>query len=346
MNVTDERLKIRITKAIELQEQGLFIIDRRQELPLPTHPTIEHIRTSRTSDMNGKFYDYETSWGYFSCCAEDYNFLILRQGSPPQELLPQPKLALATATMYAGYVSIHNNGSSFDLDLPTHDRLDYATLRWINQTLHVEALPVVVWQIAEADRDMPPLIRIANDSAMVFASSAIWSPQDQQLVAAQVVTTSQDLLKSIKATLANSNSKSYLTIKTPNDDAYLKGARKGFIATGNNLASANAEGTVTALLHPWSGDPQTQTGDVFYLVVASHESLEQKFIERLDLAIPWPLQPEWAGYLLEAGKREHLVEVLPMSGEDFSVGLRIVKNESLWHKVISTGLRQGLISIS
>ena len=101
------------------------------------------------------------------------------------------------------------------------------TLQVLNQTLATEQIPVVVWQLDEAEGETPPVIRITNDSAMVFASSAIWSPIDQQLVAAQVVTTSQDLLKAIKATLANNNTKSYLTVKTPDDSAYLKGARQG-----------------------------------------------------------------------------------------------------------------------
>ena len=145
---------------------------------------------------------------------------------------------------------------------------------------------------------------------------------------------------------ATNNSKSYLTVKTPDDSAYLKGARKGFITVSNNLAQANAEGTVTELLHPLSGDPQAHTNDYFFLVVAPGESLSCRFIERLDLAIPWPIQPEWADYLLEAGKRAGLVEVLPKSGNDFTAGLRLLKNETQWQQVISEGLKQGCIAIS
>jgi hypothetical protein len=204
----------------------------------------------------------------------------------------------------------------------------------------------VVWQLDEAEGETPPVIRIANDSAMVFASSAIWSLQDQQLVAAQVVTTSQELLKAIKASLANNNSKSTLTVKTPDDSAYLKGARKGYVAIANNLSQANAEGTVTALLHPLSGDPQGNAAEHFFLVVSPGEDLAQAFAERLDLAIPWPLQPEWAEYLLEAGKRAGLVEVLPSSGDDFAAALRIEKNESLWREVIAASLKKGYIAIT
>ena len=194
-------------------------------------------------------------------------------------------------------------------------------------------------------QDTLPVIRIANDSAMLFASSAIWDPDEQQLVAAQVVTTSQELLKAIKATLANNGGKNYLTVKTHEDSAYLRGARRGYLSVSSSLVSANADGTVTALLHPLSGDPQTNRAEHMYLVVAPGESVSQKFVERLDLAIPWPIQPEWADYLLEAGQTADLVFLLPGSGNDFAAGFRILKNETLWQQVIADGLKEGRITI-
>ena len=180
----------------------------------------------------------------------------------------------------------------------------------------------------------------------MFASSAIWSNDDQQLVAAQVVTPSKDLLKAIKASLAKNSSKEYLTVKTPDDSAFLKSAKRGFITAGNSLSQVNADGTVTALLHPLTGDPQSNAADYFYIVVTKNEALSAKFAERLDLAIPWPIQPEWSDYLLEAGQEVELVQVLPYSGNDFSVGLRVIKNEAKWHQLLSDGLRQGQIAIS
>ena len=222
---------------------------------------------------------------------------------------------------------------------------DQRVRRAVKGRLAAEHLPVVVWQLDEAENETPPIIRIANDSAMIFASSAIWSPEDQQLIAAQVVSTSHDLLKAIKASLAKNNAKEYLTVKTPDDSAYLKGARKGFIAVSNNLAQANAEGTVTAMLHPLSGDPQAHTTEYFYIVVAPGEDTSQKFAERLDLAIPWPIKSEWADYLLEAGQRTGLVQVLSSSGSDFTAGLRVSKNESQWQEILSDGLKTGRITI-
>jgi hypothetical protein len=332
--ITDERLKSRAECAIVLQAQGQFLLDFRRELPLPV---IENLRYSHERDELGRYYDYESEWGRFNFASGDRSLLVLRKGTPPKEFLPQPKLQLATATIHTGYASIHNNGSSFELDFQTRDQYNWETLQLLNQTLAAEKIPIVVWQVEQAQDETPPIIRIANDSAMLFASSAIWDNDEGQLVAAQVVTTSQELLKAIKATLANNNSKSYLTLKAPDDNAYLKGARRGFITVSNNLANANAEGTVTALLHPLSGDPQTQTQDYFYVVGSTVEPISEKFCERLDLAIPWPLQGEWSDYLQEAGQEADLVEVLPSEGTDFSAGLRVRKNESAWAQVISEG---------
>ena len=346
MSINDEGIKRRAVKAIALQEQGFFIIDRRRELPLPNHKSFEELRYSRERDEMGRSFDFENHWGLFRFDKDDYSLLILQRGTPPTELVPQPRLELATATIHTGFATIHNNGNSFDLDLQTRDKVDFSTLKLINQTLTAEELPVVVWQVDEGESDTPSIIRIANESAMLFASSAIWSPDDQQLVATQVVTTSQDLLKAIKASLASNNGKNFITVKTPKDSAFLKSARRGFTTVSNNLTQANAEGTVTALIHPLSGDPQTNTTEYFYIVVAPGESLTGKFTERLDLAIPWPIQPEWAEYLLEAGKRLGLVEELPTAGMDFAAGLRVLKNETHWQQVISNGLKSGRISIS
>jgi hypothetical protein len=200
MSITDERLKQRTNRVIDLQRQNLFVVDTRHELPLPNHKTLTELRYGSTRDETGRFYDIENSWGKFSYDPDSYrSLLVLRKGTPPTELIPQPRLALATATVHAGYISIHNNGSSFDLDLQTRDQVDFSTLRTINQTLASEQIPVVVWEADEAKDETPPIIRITNDSAMLFASSAIWDTQNQQLVATQVVTTSQELLKAIKA---------------------------------------------------------------------------------------------------------------------------------------------------
>jgi hypothetical protein len=346
MTIQDTYLKSRTQRAITLQEQSAFIVDHRREFPLPSHKSLVDLHYSRSTDEYGRFFDFENEWGKFSFDNETRSILVLRKGSPPDELLPQPKLALATATLHTGYASIHNNGSSFEMDFPTRQQMDYQALRLLNETLKVENIPVVIWSLDEAEGETPPIIRITNESAMLFASSAIWDNDAQQLVAAQVVTTGPELLKAIKATLANNNSKNFLTVKSPDGDAFLKGAKRGYVAMGNNLAGANAEGTVTTLLHPLTGDPQANSAEYFYIVVAPGENAPHKFAERLDLAIPWPIQAEWADYLLEAGQTHDLVYVLPDSGKDFTVGFKVLKNENLWQQIISDGLSSGHISIS
>jgi hypothetical protein len=340
--ITDERLKQRAESAITLQQEGHFIIDYRKELPTLS---LDGLQYTHERDEHGHYFDFETPWGKFSYAPNDRDLLVLRKGTPPAELMPQPHLELATATIHTGYACINNNGSSFDLDFQTRDRFGWETIRLINQNLAAEQLPVVAWQADQAEEKVPPIIRITNDSAMLFASSAIWDEDEQQLVATQVVTTSQDLLKAIKATLANNNNKSYLTVKTPDDNAYLKGARRGFVTVSNNLTQANAEGTVTALLHPLSGDPQPNSSEHFYVVVSPEEEIAKKFIERLELAIPWPLQPEWTAYLLEEWEKSGLVQLLPSVGSDFIAGLRVLKNESKWGQVITKGLRTHRIVI-
>lgn len=345
MTIENIPLKQRAMRAIALQESGCFIVDRRGELPLLTDQSLSELRYSRQLDEHGRFYDYQNSWGFFSSDDEDRYLLILRKGTPPEELLPQPCLGLATATLQSGFVAIQRNGTSFEIDFKSSGTADWSTLHDINALLRQEAIPLVVWQIAQAPDDTPPIIRIYNDSAMVYASSAVWSLDDQQLVAAQVVSTSAELLKAIKATLANNHAKSYISVKTPDDSAYLKSARRGYTAVANSLSAANADGTVTVLLHPLTGDPQANAAEYFYLIVTPDESLEQKFIERLDLAIPWPLQTGWAEYLLEAGQDTGLVQYLPASGSDFTAALRVSKNESQWQQLIQTGLARARLII-
>lgn len=345
MTIENNSLKQRTQRAIALQESGCFIVDRRGELPLLTDQSLNELRYSRQFDEHGQYYDYQNAWGCFSCDSEDRYLLILRKGTPPEALLPQPRLALATATLYAGYIAIQSGRNSLELDFRSSGAADWSTLHDINALLRQEAIPLVVWQLEQAPDDIPPIIRIYNDSAMVYATSAVWSLEDQQLVAAQIVSTSAELLKAIKATLANNHAKSYISVKTPDDSAYLKGARRGYTAVANSLSAANADGAVTVLLHPLAGDPQANAGEYFYLIVTQGESLEQKFIERLDLAIPWPLQPTWAEYLLEAGQDAGLVQHLPASGTDFTAALRVSKNESQWRQLIQTGLSRAQLII-
>jgi hypothetical protein len=161
---------------------------------------------------------------------------------------------------------------------------------------------------------------------------------EQQLVATQVVTTSQELLKAIKATLATNNSKSYLTVKTPDDSAYLKGARRGYIASQQPGAGQRR----------WDGHcpaasaerrPTGHTFEFFYLVVASPEELSQRSSSN---GSTWPspglcsrngLNTCWKPVRRLVWCRCCLAQAR------ISPGAAHLKNESKWQQLISDGLK-------
>jgi hypothetical protein len=156
---------------------------------------------------------------------------------------------------------------------------------------------------------------IANNG-VVFAT-AVCRPK-RQLVAALVASPTKELLTAIRATLANNNSKGWITVKGGEHNAFLKGAKRGFIHVSASLAKANAAGVACALLHPLTGNPQEEAAEFFNVVVTPSERLSRKFGERLALSISWPTQAEWSEYLLTAGQEAGLVQLLPAAGPDFT----------------------------
>lgn len=80
MSVNDHQLQQRVMKAIALQEQGLFIVDCRHDLPLPGHKSLENMRYSNNRDEIGRYYDYETDWGKFSFDPDSYRSLLCNPG--------------------------------------------------------------------------------------------------------------------------------------------------------------------------------------------------------------------------------------------------------------------------
>lgn len=193
---------------------------------------------------------------------------------------------------------------------------------------------------------MDDLTRISNESAMLFATSAAWSPEDQQLVCAQVPYTSPELFKAVKASLSVNNGKQWITIRPPADSGvFVKSAKRGFITVGASMASAHAQGYVGVMLHPLTGNPQETTDNHFYLVICEGDDQSRLFIDRLNLAVPWPVRLEWAEYLFNEGMQRGIVEPLPMTGSDFKAALRVSRDETAWEQVISDGLQSGQISI-
>jgi hypothetical protein len=166
---------------------------------------------------------------------------------------------------------------------------------------------------------------LKNDSALVYCTSALWSNDDQQLVAATIVSNAHETFRAIWASLATNSSKT-LFLSYPgeyrwrDEQVVLKGARRGYTTVRAPLG--NAAIYAAALLHPLAGDPSTlpefksKKGDEeaatpsFYVVAIAGEDMAAKFEQRLAIALPWATQPGWAVYLLEAGQEAQLVKPL------------------------------------
>ena len=189
-----------------------------------------------------------------------------------------------------------------------------------------------------------PVIKLANEHALVFGHSAVWSPSDNQLVAASLVATSSQTMKAIMATLAT-NSLQFINLYIPGETVVLQNARRGFIHVGASLEKVNSKGTVQVILHPAAGDPRLAKENYFYLVDDGEQNdFPGLFAERLNTAITWPVKPEWADYLLQAGMDTHLVEGLPCIGPDFVTALRVLKSDDAWADVIAAGITGGQIA--
>jgi len=183
-----------------------------------------------------------------------------------------------------------------------------------------------------------------NDHVSVVCSSAAWDEQNNQLVAATLVSPEAQSFRAITATLAT-NSKKGLTLSSDGVSHYLNNARRGFTAVSGGLSQSGAEGHVLTILHPLTGNPQEQTADHFYVLVAKGQDLQSVFSERLALAVPWPTKPEWAEFLLSAGLKKDLLSDLRTSGPDFSAALCVQKNSSGWKEVLEAGIARRKISL-
>ena len=339
----DTHLRTQVQKLIDLQRQGKFLASPRDDTDAPPIPTIAELGLRRSRYP----YDYEADGERFKM---DYPAfaLILVEGTPPPEWTPQPQVQLATAVIHPDCVNLHlEDGSDPGLSLDLRpEGSDYHFLRRVNAALRADRQSYVCWRLEwVTDENALDVLSIANESALVFASSAVWSPEDGQLVAALVASPTKELLTAIRATLANNNSKGWVTVKGGEHNAFLRGAKRGFVHVSTPLAKANAAGVACALLHPLTGNPQEEAAEHFYVVVTLSERLSRKFGERLALSISWPTQGEWSEYLLTAGQEAGLVQLLPAAGLDFTAAVRVVKDDTAWQEIITTGLKAGAINI-
>ena len=84
MSIQNNELKRKTLRAIDLQEENLFIVDQRSELPLPMDGSLERLSYSNERDEQGRYYDYQNSWGYFSLMTSKY---LTMAGAAPFSML-------------------------------------------------------------------------------------------------------------------------------------------------------------------------------------------------------------------------------------------------------------------
>ena len=193
-------------------------------------------------------------------------------------------------------------------------------------------------------------ISITNEHAQIFAACVIFDRDDEQLVAAVIPYAHggnhAELLKAIKASLTT-NSDRWITVRSEDlGTTMLKGAKQGYIVSSAAMRQASAEGRVEVWLHTATGSPQSTDRDYFYLLAYAESNLEQLFVDRLNLAVPWPIKPEWADLIFNAALQAGLITNLPIVGQSrYTIALRIDKNPDKWAVIINQALTDNHIHV-
>lgn len=337
----DTYLENQVRQIARLQTEGKFIAAEEylaERLPLP-----------RVDELPGIQYDarqhgYVAPWGCFTRGPVSGSWL-LAEGQAPEKQTP---IRSITARVQENRVFILLDEQT----LPTSERWlagenAYNLLARVNAGMVKDlALGLVAcrleWEEAELDKRLHDL-RLSNDHVSVVCSSAVWDPDRHALVAVTLVSPEQQSLRAITATLCT-NSKKSLTLSVDNQTQALENTRRKYLAVSGNLAAVGAEGHLVTLLHPLSGNPQEEASEVFYIVTAQGELLPDRFAERLNLAIPYPVRNAWAAYLLEQGLQESLVRKLSLAGDDFQEALWVSKAGG-WRTIIENGLKNSEIRL-
>jgi hypothetical protein len=158
----------------------------------------------------GAYGVFKTAWGSFE---RDWSLdvLVLTEGTPPADLAQVP-LCPAIAEVYptSAYTRILSqgeDGETLDLDtIPDATDRKYPStfLRRLNTELAETGL--VVWKLLWKEAAPPVPLRLANDHALAFGSSALWDADPAtgipQLVAGQFYASSQQVLKALYGSLA------------------------------------------------------------------------------------------------------------------------------------------------
>lgn len=358
--VHEERsLVTTITKINKAIEAGKFICQTSEpdQTGIPLHsicgPRIGAKRVYSDSRW-GYGYSYETEWGAFKCLYE-YDYMpTMEKGTLPADIPPCKPITMVTATIERGWVEFQLEGETHRVDMDIFDS-PQVIMRKLNCLLASGLDPVVCTKI-QWDPAVFQIIRVSNEHVAVYATDAVWDPNEYQLVAAVLVGESSGRANSmggvterkdqgigaIMATLADNGSKrSSLSISAPGrPSVYLNPTKRGYTKIGADMRKSGARAAVTVAEHPLCKDPSQETKGHFYVLTIPGEDLVEKFARRLDLAVPWAIKPDWAPYLLEEGKKRLLVTELPKLGSSYSAALRVEKNPEGWQALIADGLRK------
>ncbi len=340
-NYQDKYLKQQLELILQAQANGKLVAVEasfEDRYPLPAISELPGVRAARYG-------------GY-----EINSFPFRRSGVPgawdinAAKLPDVPVAPLKLASVHAhkaGLLVTLSNSTQLTLDETwTAGESTYDLLSKVNRRLAVDkTLCAMAWEVTWEDTfERPHSLSLATEHVSVVCSSAAWDAENRQLVAATLVSPNTQSLRAITATLST-NSKKGLTLSVDGSSHYLQNTRRGFAAVSGSLAASGAEGNLLAIIHPLTGNPQEQPADFFYVLAPKGRNLVDVFSERLALAIPWPTQATWTGYLMEVGTEKELVRPLDTRGPDFESALCVQKNEAGWKAIIETGISDGWISI-
>jgi hypothetical protein len=340
-NYQDKYLKQQLGLIVQAQANGKLValeVSFADRYPLPALSELPGVHPARYGGYEIDGYPFRRS-GVPG--AWDINAAKL-QGVPVVSL----KLASVHA-QEAGVLVTLADGTQLTLDETwTAGEKPYDLLSKVNRRLAGDRLLcAAAWEVTWEDTfERPHTLSLATEHVSVVCSSVAWDAENHQLVAATLVSPSTQSMRAITSTLST-NSKKSLTLSVDGASHYLQNTRRGFTAVSGSLTASGAEGHLLSIAHPLTGNPQEQPADFFYALAPKGQKLADVFNERLALAVPWPTQPDWTGYLMEVGTEKNLVRPLDACGPDFESALCVQKNETSWKAVIERGLAEGWISI-
>lgn len=201
----------------------------------------------------------------------------------------------------------------------------------------------------QQDEQEVPVIGFDNTHMQVWGSSAVWDEDDSQIVAGTMFSNNmQDLKAFFASQVTNSRKTLILRLSQYNGqrDRYLHSIQRKPSYLRKSTSDQNVRGYIYCFEHPAALDPRNSPETFFYVLAKQDEDIREKFIAHLNIAIAWPVQPEWGSYLLENGEYVGAVKNLPILGKDWSGAYRVTKSNSVWEDLIVAGLEGGSLSLN